>query len=73
MKPNLDPTVWPETLTGPRGSPVDKKKIMIHSKQRIQILSQRFCTRWDENILMGSWSIKISSLNVQLEKTEDCI
>ena len=33
-----------------------KKKLAL-LKQGLQILGQSFCTKWDKNISMGSWTI----------------
>ena len=41
---------------GPRGSQA-KKQNLIHLRQGLQILSQSICTKWTENISMGSWTI----------------
>ena len=51
----MDPTVWPKTLMGPEGSPADKEEIGS-LLGRLQILGQSFCTKWGENISIGSWT-----------------
>ena len=55
MKPKSGPIVRPKTLMAPEVAELTKKKL-VPARQGRQALGQSFCTKWGENISMGSWT-----------------